>query len=506
MAVRMLASWCNTLSPEQILEALGQVKSTTNPLEAALDAFWNALSPGERRRLALLALFEGAFSLTAAQEVADASLFFLDALAAKTYLSRRRGGRFYLHPLLRRYARTRLQAFPADAARAERRHALWYLEHLPAAAGARSEAARWAFLASEEDIADLTKAWHWALEHREARLLLQAAPWVYFSLGELNRFPEAVALVETSLADLKQWPPARRKRDYFLLRAYLETASAEYHYHLGHYRRALHIAGRVYRRQFACLPPLHQAHTAAVLGRVRSAVGEYASAIALMEAARQIYQREGARPLLLAMLNAIGIAAYGQGDLATAEQFFSEALALSREEDNPRTLAALFNNLGNIAWRRGHSQQAERLLNKALQLLEGEAPPSLKASVLDSIARVACDQKAYRRALAHLNEAITLTRRINAWPNALVAMTTVARVWLESGHAREAADLLATVMRSRELPHYDYAQVQEVMQRLPEGRPLDLPDLEALARYVLRQNRRRMLELDRQNLSSGGLP
>ncbi len=115
--------------------------------------------------------------------------------------------------------------------------------------------------------------------------------------------------------------------------------------------------------------------------------------------------------------------------------------------------------------------------------------------MLDSVARVESAQGAYQRALNHLNEAILLSQRISAWPNALVAMSTVAQVWAEIGHPDEAADLLATITRCRELPHYDYAQVQAVMQRLPEGKPLAVPDVEALAQYVLDQNHRWGMDL-----------
>ena len=506
MAVRILASWCNTLTPAQILKSLSHVKTRTNPLEAALDAFWEALSPDERRRLALLALFEGAFPLAAAREVADASLFFLDALAAKTYLSRRSGGRFYLHPLLQQYARARLQAFPAEVAQAERQHAFWYLKRLPETGGAHTEADRWGFVASEDDLPDVIKAWQWALRHREAALLAEAAPWVFPSLGEQNRFTETSALVDESVASLRRWLPRERTHDYFLLRAYLEVMRAEFHYHLGDYQEALHRLQRVYRRQFPLLPPLHQAHVTAVLGRVYSAVGDYAAAVSFMEHAYQVYQQENVRPLLLTLLNATGIAAYGQGDLTAAEHFFGKALEISREQEKPRAVAALLNNLGNIAWQRGRHQQAERLLREALRLLQKEDAPSLKASVLDSVARVESTQGAYQRALNHLNEAITLSQRISAWPNALVAMSTAAYVWAEIGHIEEAADLLATITRCQELPHYDYAQVQEVMRRLPEGEPLTTTDVASLAQYVLNQNRLWGMELSHAapNSSSGG--
>ncbi len=506
MAVRILASWCNTLTPAQILKSLSRVKTRANPLEAALDAFWSALSPDERRRLALLALFEGAFPLAAARQVADASLFFLDALAAKTYLSRRGEGRFYLHRLLQQYARVRLQAFPDEIARAERQHAFWYLQRLPETAGAHNEAARWGFLAPEDDLPDVIKAWRWALHHREAALLVQAAPWVFPSLGEYSQFTETFALVDESLAHLRRWEAAQRNRDYFLLRAYLEVARAEFHYHFGDYQQALHILRRVYQRQFHALAPLYQAHVTAVLGRVHSAVGDYAAAVSFMEYAYQIYQRENIAPLLLSLLNAIGIAAYGQGDLTAAEHFFEKALALGREQQKPRAVAALLNNLGNIAWQRGRHDHAEQLLREALRLLQKEHVPSLKASVLDSVARVESARGAYRRALNHLNEAISLSRRIGAWPNALVAMSTVAQVWAEIGHTREAADLLATLTQCQELPHYDYAQVQDLMRRLPEGTPLTLPDAEALSQYVLRQNRLWSMELPQalQDTSSGG--
>jgi len=138
------------------------------------------------------------------------------------------------------------------------------------------------------------------------------------------------------------------------------------------------------------------------------------------------------------------------------------------------------------------------LLREARHLLEPEAPPSLTASVLDSAARVECARGAYQQALVHLNKAIDLSRRVSAWPNVLVAMSTVAHVWLELGHAQEAADLLTTLAHYQELPHYDQAQVLEIMRRLPEGRVLKMPNLDALAQYVLDRNHRWSMELTHQ--------
>ena len=498
MAVRILASWCHTLAPDQILKALRKVKGHSNPLQAALNAFWNALSPDERRRLALLSIFEGAFSLDAAREVADASLFFLDALSAKAYLSRQGGGRFYLHPLLQQYARLRLRAFPQAVAQAKQQHAFWYLERLPAAAGAQTEAQRWSFLVEEDDIPDVIKAWRWALQRRELRLLTQAAPWVFASLGETNRFAETFSLAQESVRALRRWPPQDRRGDYFVLRAYLETAQAEFHYHLGNYQKAMHIVQRVYRRQFPFLPPLHRAHVAAILGRLHNVLGDYGAASSFMAYAHDIYQKENTPPLLLSLLNAIGITAYGQGDLTAAEHFFSQALELARQQHKVRAIVALLNNLGNIAWKRGRYARAEQLLREARHLLEPEAPPSLTASVLDSAARVECARGAYQQALVHLNKAIDLSRRVSAWPNVLVAMSTVAHVWLELGHAQEAADLLTTLAHYQELPHYDQAQVLEIMRRLPEGHVLKMPNLDALAQYVLDRNHRWSMELTHQ--------
>jgi len=491
MALKVMASWSDLLSLDEILQQLETAGRHANPLTRVLDAFWALLSKDEQQRVALLSLFQGGFDREAARYVVDASPFLLEALANKAYLTRGRDGYFYLPALLRQYASGRLAQFSQALAAAQRRYAEWYLHHLPEQSGARSPATRWGFVANEAQMSDVIAAWRWALAHRESTLLAEAAPWVFSSVGETNRFAEAQDLLEESLQILRNYPPARRDALYLTLRAHLEVRYAELQYRLGHYPTARHILERARRYWMPFLPPLHRAYLLATRARLCIAEGVYDQAEKLLQQAEQIYETLNAPSLLLSVLNALGMVTYNRGNLTPARQYFERALQIAEGLDRPKAIAAILNNLGNIAWQENNLQEAEHVLRQAVHFMEGQIAPNLMASILDTLARVHGAQSLSMQALDELSQATRLALQAASRPNLLVTFVTTARIWARMGHVTEAANLLQTVLRDDSLARYDYQEACDLLRDLGvTGEVLAYPDIDALAQWVLRTSRR----------------
>ncbi len=491
IALKVIASWSNLLSLDEILAQLNTTNGRANPLTQVLDAFWSLLSKDEQRRVALLSLFRGGFDRDAARYVVDASPFLLEALANKAYLIRGRDGYFYLPSLLRQYASNRLVHFSQALASAHRRHAEWYLRHLPQKSGALSPVERWGFVASEAQMSDVVAAWRWALAHRETSLLAEAAPWVFPSVGDVNRFVEAHDLLKESLQALRKYPPGRRDKRYFTLRTHLEISYAEFQYYLGDYTTARHILTRANRCWLPFLPPPHQAYLLLTRARLCIANGAYDHAEALLLQAKQIYEQLEARPLLLNVLNALGALTYNQRNWSQARQYFAHALDIAQTLQRPKAIAAILNNLGNIAWQENKLQEAETLLQEALEHMKGQVAPSLMASILDTLGRVHSAKGSPLQALDELGEAAQLALEAAARPNLLVTFVTTARVWAQMGHTTEAANLLQTILHDESLMRYDHQEADNLLRSLDTtGKPLEHRDIEALAHWVLDTNRR----------------
>ncbi|NPA92521.1 MAG: diguanylate cyclase [Chloroflexi bacterium] len=467
LAIRIIAAWTTTLSPSEILARVSVSSPEPNPLSAVLEAFWELLSEDERQRLAQLSLFQGSFSLAAARFVAGASPFFLDALASKAYLTRSTSGRFNTHRLLRQFARGKLSAYPDLETETQRRHAEWYLSELPRQEGLTSEAARWSFSASNDDLPDVLSAWHWALDHREVGLLASSAPWVFHSLGDRNRFTEAHALLSHSLQTVRQYPLDIRDAVYFSLRAHLEIAHAEFHYHIGDLEKVGHLLERAHRRLMPFLPLLQQAYLLNVLARYHTAAGNYQQAEYFLQQAYSIYIHLDARPLLLHTINALGVLAYHRHDLKTAEYYFSQAVPLCREVDKSSMLAALYNNLANIAWQRGDLEKASRMLGEALTFLGDFDAPSLRAALLDSVGRVESERGNFREALKSLNEAFKYAHLAGSRPNVVEALVTTARAWIRMGRYKEAAHLLEALQSYPFLWENHRKEIESLQAMLP---------------------------------------
>jgi predicted ATPase/DNA-binding CsgD family transcriptional regulator len=122
LAIELAASWIPVLSPRDLLDHIRQshtglasdtalVEERHRSLAVILDSSWHWLSPRERTVLSALAVFDGGFTLEAAEAVADADLAVLATLTARSMIQRlpdaQGGSRYQVHELVRNYALSR---------------------------------------------------------------------------------------------------------------------------------------------------------------------------------------------------------------------------------------------------------------------------------------------------------------------------------------------------------------------------------------------------------------
>ncbi|RME46452.1 MAG: hypothetical protein D6791_08235 [Chloroflexi bacterium] len=202
LAIELAAGLTGHLTLRQIEDELQQgfdvletslrdMPSRHRNLRQVFELSWQDLSPTLQERLARLAVFEGGFTLAAAQQVAGASLEQLGALCEKSLVRHNPSSqRYTLHPIIRAYAGEK--RLPTD--QTPQRHTEYYLTMLAQHRDALEEqtAETWAEL--EADLDNFRLAWQTALDRRQIELLADAftALVLCYREGDLAREGEAV--------------------------------------------------------------------------------------------------------------------------------------------------------------------------------------------------------------------------------------------------------------------------------------------------------------------------
>ena len=137
LALELAAARVRVLSPQQLLDRLGQrldvfkagrgVDPRQQTLRATIEWSHELLDADERRLLARLAVFQGGSTLDAAEGVCDAELDILESLVDKSLVRVRDGERFWMLETIREFALERLEA-SGEAEAMRERHAKLFLE------------------------------------------------------------------------------------------------------------------------------------------------------------------------------------------------------------------------------------------------------------------------------------------------------------------------------------------------------------------------------------------
>lgn len=174
-------------------------------LRAIFERSWSMLDAAEQAALAGSAVFHGGFTRAAAQAVLGMDLLMLTALLDRSLIRRHRE-RYYLHPVVRQYAREKLAELPgADAVRA--RHAEHYFALLLSKRPFdRSAGQRVAFEELDRDYANLRVAWEWACTAGRGDLLEPAVRIMQRYLLTRGRVDEIYLLMELARASAGDAP------------------------------------------------------------------------------------------------------------------------------------------------------------------------------------------------------------------------------------------------------------------------------------------------------------
>ncbi|MES2640211.1 MAG: tetratricopeptide repeat protein [Myxococcota bacterium] len=423
LAIELAAARSRMLSPADMLSRMGQrfallrSASTELParqrtLQAALEWSWDLLEPQEQAVLAQCSVFEGGFTLHAADAVIDAAgerwaEEVLAELVDKSLLQSR-DRRLSMLRSVQAFARDRLTS-PAEV---EARHGRTFARMgSPAAVEALHHVGgverRWALLAERENLVAATRR---AMAHGASELAggcALAVAEVYEGWGPL---PEGVALLEAVLG-LPDLGPDQRVR---------------LQHKLGW---LLRIAGRIPQAELA--------------------VG----------AALALDQRENDGALQGRLLLDTAILHRDQGRMDEALQAFERALALASLAGHRRLQAHAWVNLGILHAQQSRPDLALRYYEQALALLRDVGDRNLEARALGNLANLHRDCARMDVALRLYTEAHAIFHEMGDRRNEGVSLGNMGGLHREQGRMDVASQHMEQA----------YAIAREIGDRRFEG-------------------------------------
>lgn len=380
LGLELAAAWAGILAPEDIAANIQNdltLLSTTRPdiperrrsVHAVFDALWHLLSEGERGVLRQLSVFRGGFDAQAAQAVAGASPFFLNALADKSFLHLRFAGRYEMHELLRQYAAAQLRVVQAEQRATQDRHSAYYASFLQAREGRLTN--------------DPTSQAEVLTEFNNVRAAWQQA------LAPIN-----VAVIEKSFLALSR---------FYWLRGYFNEAARVFTHAAARLRLStgevstpdsgsLRLLGKLLSQQALFLLVLSRLEEAAVpaqeaarlgqiiqdadleanahlrLAGIAWAQGDYALARAANERCLALAQSAGLPEYEMKGLAGLAAALKNQFDYPAAIAAYLRALPLARQFENRHLEGTILNGLGTLYEATGDFSQAILTYEQALLL------------------------------------------------------------------------------------------------------------------------------------------
>lgn len=406
----------------------GTARGRHSSLEAVIDESWEMLAEWERAAWAQCAVFEGGFTLAAAEGVLDLGAWsdapwvvdVVQALADKsllrTWTVEAAGAspaetRFGMYVSLQEYARRKLQderavARGGSGAAAERaaeeRHGRWYarygteemLADLDRGSGAERRRA-------ERDLDNLLSACRRALDRGDGDVA-HATFRIAWALLEL-RGPMATALeLGRALAEVPGLDPAARA-DVLVSLASAAWFAGRMDEARTHYEAALGVFRQRGDR-------VQEANVRSNLANYHRARGETGDAQVHYDAALAICREVGARRLEGVILGNLGIMCREQGRLEDARANYDAALAIDREVGNRAAEGIVLSNLGNLSRAQGRLDEAQARHEAALAVHREVGSRRSEGHVLGSLGNVLADQGRCAEARACFDAALAIHR------------------------------------------------------------------------------------------------
>lgn len=434
LAIELAAARVRVLAPARLVERLhdrfallgagrGPVQRQAT-LRAAIDWSWELLAPWEQAALAQCSVFDGGFTLEAAEAVLDCSAWPqapppIDAIQAlvdksllRTWVPAGQGGRyavdepyFGMYLSIHEYAAEKLGASGVAQTAAQDRHAAYYagfgsdsaVERLSRHAGVKLRRA----LALE--LGNLVVACRHAVQcgHGEVAAASYRAVWEVLELhgpqelgaglGDRVLGLPGLGAAARAQACVTRSQAARRAGQMDAAAAWLDEALA-----------LLRQTGQRAR----------EAGVLRLLGIVQRQRGRMQEALAYYQRALAIRRATGDRRGEGSVLGNLGIVHCEQGRMDEGREHFERALAIDREAGDRMQEGITLNNLGVLQLEQGHGAAAQPHFEAALAIHREVGNRHEEGVVLANLGALHLGQGRFDESRGHLEAALTVAREV----------------------------------------------------------------------------------------------
>jgi predicted ATPase/uncharacterized protein HemY len=429
-------------------------------LRGTIDGSWELLHPWEQAAWAQCSVFEGGFTLEAAEAVLDLGpwpdLWVVDVLQSLVDKSLLRtsatGGpapkpRFGMYVSLQEYARMRLHeegsagggSGPAAERAAEERHARWYARYGTAEEfeGLDHHGGVGRRLALQRELANLTTASRRALEWNDGdtAAALHRACWGV--VGITGPFETAI---EMGVEVLRSPGLSRAERANVLTTlGKAERFAGRIENACSYLESALPLHRETGNREGECL--VHDN-----LGMLFRHQGRSADALRHVEEALAITREIGARHREGGMWGSLGILHRHDGRMDEARVCFEAALAIHREVGNRRLEGVLLGNLGILHYDHGRLDEARTHLEAALAIARELGNRHSEGVILGNLGNLHHDRGRWAESRSHYEAALAVHREVGHRRFEGVILCDLGNLYRATGRMEEAQSSLEAAL------------------------------------------------------------
>lgn len=474
LAIELAAARVRILSPAQLVERMrdrfdlliGASGATARQatLRAAIDWSWDLLTPWEQAALAQCAVFEGGFTLNAAEAVLDLSALpgappamdivqaLVDKSLLRTWVPAEQSRYdvqepyFGMYVSIREYVAEKLTATGPEAERAaEERHGRYFAgfgtESAIEALGRHGGVGRRRTLALELD--NLVTACHRAIARDDADTAVATyrATWEVlevqgpFALGAAlgedvlalgaiapslratalltraqalqsgGRMEEAATGLDQALALSREVRDQRREGSVLDSMGILHRGQGRMAEARQHHEAALALHRELGDRRA-------EGRTLTYLGNLHRMQAEMGIARPHYEANLAIAREFGSRQDEGTVLNNLGILHFEQGRMDEARAHYAASLAIHRETSNRRNEGIVLGNLGILHQEQGRMEEARAHYDRALAIHRELGNRRFEGNVLGSLGNLHRDEGQMQEARAHYDAALAIHREV----------------------------------------------------------------------------------------------
>ncbi|MEL6342344.1 MAG: tetratricopeptide repeat protein [Myxococcota bacterium] len=443
LAIELAASRSLLPSPARLLHRVSQrfkllrTRESDRPerqqtLYATLQWSWELLQPWEQAALAQCSVFEGGFSLDAAQAVVDLAAHdpalwiedVLSELVEKSLLTPQRlsghpSPRLSMLASVRDFARAKL----SDPEAVERRHCATF-----AAMHDEFNWERWIV-----DLGNLRVACERAMRWGDARLAGETGLLVARLLSMRGPYKQGIDIIEAVVA---------RFGDQLANGHQLGGCHAMLLDYVGRVEDSIIVA----QRALADARTQQDWTTTAVilsnLGTLRLNNGQLDEARVLLQEALDVTRQHRLELVESKVLEDLSQMMWLQGDMDTAQMILEQARALNRRLQQRRQLGSNTHNLGLLHSNRGRFRKALGLYEEALQIFEavGDIRNAIFATINIGHMRMCLGDMPV--AIAMTEQAVALSRRLNNPERLSFALYHLGELMITEARPEEARPLL----------------------------------------------------------------